>query len=94
MAQRMERVTEVIDGDSFKTSVRKRSVRLSGARAPSARTSGGKQATQELKRLIEGQRVSVRLLGRDIHGRGIGWVKTEDGRSVNAIMSHKLLELK
>lgn len=49
MAKRRERVTKVIDGDTFKTAARKRSVRLANVDAPEKGQPGGAKATRDLK---------------------------------------------
>ena len=89
MPKRRETVKRVIDGDSFTTSVRKRPVRLASVRAPEANTPRGRQATQHLKGLIDGQKVNLHILARDIYGRAVASVKI-DGKSINAAMSNYL----
>ena len=52
---RKEKVTNVIDGDTFETSSRKNPVRLANVDAPEKGTPGGTAATRALKQLIEGE---------------------------------------
>ena len=75
MAKRKERVTRVIDGDTFRTSSRKHSVRLANVNAPEKGTKGGAKATQQLKNLIQGQKVEVNTVARDAYGRAVAKVK-------------------
>ena len=89
MVKRKETVTRVIDGDTFKTSSRKRSVRLANVNAPEKGKSGSVKATQALKNLIQGQKVKVEPVARDQYGRTIANVKV-DGKSVNKAMNQKL----
>ena len=88
MARRKETVTRVIDGDTFRTSCRKHSVRLANVDAPEKGTKGGVKATKQLKSLIQGQKVEVNTLARDIYGRAIARV-TVDGKSVNLAINTK-----
>ncbi len=89
MAKRKETVTRVIDGDTFLTASRKRSVRLAGVSAPEKRTKRGAQATQTLRKMIQGKKVAVNTKARDVYGRAVAEVKL--GRtSVNREMKNKL----
>jgi endonuclease YncB( thermonuclease family) len=82
---RKERVTEVIDGDTFKTSRRKHAVRLADVDAPEKGRPGAKQATEALRKMIEGKEVAVETVARDKYGRSVAKVKV--GReSVNKKM--------
>lgn len=82
---RKERVTRVIDGDTFETSNRKRPVRLANVDAPEKGTKGAAAATRALKNLIEGETVSIDTVARDTYGRSVAKVKI--GRqSVNKVM--------
>ena len=89
MAKRKETVTRVIDGDTFKTKLRKHSVRLANVRAPEKGTKGGTKATQELRKLINGQKVKIETIARDKYRRAVAKVKV-DGKSVNNAMNKKL----
>ena len=88
MARRKETVTRVIDGDTFRTSCRKHSVRLANVDAPEKGTKGGAKATKQLKSLIQGQKVEVNTVARDIYGRAIARV-TVKGKSVNLAINTK-----
>lgn len=83
-----ERITRVIDGDTFETSRRKHPVRLANVNAPEKGTNGGAAATRALKSLIEGQSVNVDTVARDKYNRAVANVKL--GRtSVNKAMQGK-----
>ena len=85
---RKEKVTKVIDGDTFKTASRKNPVRLANVDAPEKGSPGGAAATRALKQLIEGETVSVQTVARDRYGRSVANVKL--GRnSVNSEMRKK-----
>jgi endonuclease YncB( thermonuclease family) len=75
MAKRKETVTRVIDGDTFRTSSRKHSVRLANVDTPEKGTKGGAKATQQLKDLIQGRKVEVSTVARDAYGRTVAKVK-------------------
>ena len=75
MAKRKETVTRVIDGDTFRTSSRKHSVRLANTNAPEKGTKGGAKATKQLKSLIQGKKVEVNTVARDTYGRAVAKVK-------------------
>lgn len=81
---RNERVTRVIDGDTFRTSIRHNPVRLADVYAPEKGQGGAVMATNALRRLIGGKIVSIQVVGRS-YGRAVAevWI---DGLSVNAIM--------
>ena len=86
---RKKRVTRIIDGDTFMTASRKRSVRLANIDAPEKGTKGGAGATRMLRNLIQGETVSVDTVARDVYGRSVANVKV--GRtSVNKAMRDKL----
>jgi len=89
MAKRNEKVTRVIDGDTFKTSSRKHSVRLANVNAPEKGKPGSAKATQALRNLIQGQQVQVDTVARDPYGRAVANVKV-DGKSVNRAINRKL----
>ncbi len=86
---RKERVTKVIDGDTFKTASRKNPIRLANVDAPEKGTRGGAAATNALKELIQGETVSVDTVARDRYGRSVANVKV-GRRSVNKAMKEKL----
>lgn len=86
---RKERVTRVIDGDTFKTASRKHPVRLANVDAPETGQKGGTAATNALRDMIAGECVSIDTVARDKYGRSVANVKL--GRqSVNKAMNEKL----
>lgn len=86
---RKETVTRVIDGDTFETASRKHPIRLANVDAPEKREPGGSKATQDLRSLIQGKKVTVDTIARDGYGRSVARVKA-DGKSVNRAMNKKL----
>ena len=82
---RKEKVTKVIDGDTFKTASRKNAVRLANVNAPEKNAHGGKAAAQKLVKLIEGKEVAIQTVARDVYGRSVANVKV-GRRSVNRAM--------
>ncbi len=86
---RKERVTKVIDGDTFMTASRKNPVRLANVDTPEKRQPGYQKAKQALENLIQDEMVIVDTKARDIYGRSVANVKVK-GRSVNSAMKkHK-----
>ncbi len=85
---RKEKVTRVIDGDTFETGSRKNAVRLANVNAPEKGQRGAAAATQALKQLIQGKDVTMKTVARS-YGRSVANVKA-DGKSVNAAMRRKL----
>jgi len=86
---RKERVTKVIDGDTFMTASRKNPVRLANVDAPEKGTRGGAAATKALKDMIQGEAVSIDTVARDSYGRSVAKVKV--GRnSVNKAAKDRL----
>ncbi len=60
------KVKRVIDGDTFQTHTKVNGsnfVRIANKNAPEKHQFGGKQATQKLKRLIQGKVVTVQPVG-------------------------------
>ena len=82
---RSERVTKVIDGDTFKTASRKHAVRLAQVHAPEKGRPGAARATKKLEGLIANKSVSIETVARDTYGRSVARVKV-NGRSVNRAM--------
>lgn len=75
MAKRKEKVTRVIDGDTFLTASRKHPVRLANVDAPETKKAKeGPAATRKLRRLIEGKQVVVQTVARDVYGRAVAKV--------------------
>ena len=89
MAKRKETVKRVIDGDTFTTASRKKPVRLANVNAPEKGQKGGTTATKNLKGLIQGQKVEVNTVARDVYGRAVANVKVGN-KSVNNAMNKKL----
>jgi len=85
---RSEKVTRVIDGDTFETGSRKNSVRLANVNAPEKGSPGAAAATKALRDLIQGEEVIIDTVARDKYGRSVANVKT-GRRSVNAAMKRK-----
>ena len=86
--KRKETVTRVIDGDTFETASRKKSVRLANVNAPEKNRKGGGAATKALRNLIKGQKVTVDTVARDVYGRAVANVKV-GRKSVNSAMRKK-----
>jgi len=76
-----ERVTRVIDGDTFMTDKRKRAVRLANVDAPENGERGAVAATRRLTAMVAGKEVTVMPVARDRYGRTVAKV-TVEGRSV------------
>ncbi len=86
---RKEKVTKVIDGDTFMTDKKKNPVRLANVDTPEKRQPGYQNAKNELKNLIEGEEVTIETKARDKYGRSVANVKV-GRKSVNSAMkSHK-----
>lgn len=86
---RREKVTRVIDGDTFKTDKRKNSVRLANVDAPERGKPGYKVAKERLAKLIPpGEMVSIKTVARDTYGRAIANVKVGN-ISVNKALQPK-----
>ena len=86
---RKERVTSVIDGDTFETASRKKPVRLANVDAPEKGQLGSVKATEALRMMIEGQEVRIETVSRDKYGRAV--VNVYKGReSINKKMKEKI----
>lgn len=85
---RRERVTRVIDGDTFMTSSRKKPVRLANYDAPERGQRGYKVSKDNLKSMISGKTVTVDVKARDVYGRAVASVKV-GAKSVNAAMKSR-----
>ena len=86
---RKEKVTKVIDGDTFLTSSRKNAIRLANVDAPEIRQKGGLTAKKSLSDLILGETVSIDTKARDVYGRSVANVKL--GRiSINKAVKDKI----
>ena len=82
---RKEKVTKVIDGDSFLTNRRKYAVRLANVDTPEKRQPGYSDAKKALKDLIGGQEVIIDTKARDKFNRSVANVKIGI-KSVNKAM--------
>jgi endonuclease YncB( thermonuclease family) len=86
---RKEKVTKVIDGDTFETASRKNPVRLANVNAAEKGQRGAAKATEALRKLIQGEEVIIDTVAGDRHGRSVANVKV-GGKSVNKAMQGKL----
>jgi len=82
---RKEKVTKIIDGDTFLTDKRKNPVRLSDVDAPEKRQPGYQKAKKHLEKLIFNQEVSIETVARDKYGRSVANVEVGK-KSVNKAM--------
>jgi micrococcal nuclease len=82
---RKEKVTKVIDGDSFLTNRRKIPVRLDGVDTPEKREPGYQQAKRALENLIKEKEVTIDTKCRDKFRRPLANVKIGN-QSVNKVM--------
>ena len=80
-----EKVTKVIDGDTFMTDKRKNAVRLANVDTPEKKQPGFQIAKKELEKLIKDKEVSIETVARDKYGRSVANVKIKT-RSVNKVM--------
>ncbi len=87
---RREKVTKVIDGDTFETASRKNPVRLANVDAPEKGEPGAAKATDALRKMIQGEEVTIDTVARDSYGRSVANVKV-GGKSVNKAMKGKLI---
>ena len=85
---RKEKVTRVIDGDTFMTGSRKNPIRLANVNAPEKGTIGAATATKALRNLVLGETVSIETVARDKYGRSVADVRANN-RSVNLYMRRK-----
>ena len=87
---RKEKVIRVIDGNTFETASRKKSVRLANVNAPEKRQPGFNKATEILPKMIGGEVVRIETLGHDKqHGRAVA--RVYKGReSINRKMQQRL----
>lgn len=86
---RKEKVTRVIDGDTFKTGSRKNPVRLANVNAPEKRQPGYSKAKGLLRDMINDEDVRIQTVSHDKYGRSVA--KVYKGKeSVNKEMQRKL----
>ena len=86
---RKEKVTRIIDGDTFETNRRQHPVRLANVNAPEKGQRGAPMAKKELESLIKNQEVTIDTVARDKYRRSVAKVKV-GRRSVNKAMNDKL----
>ncbi|PIU67979.1 MAG: hypothetical protein COS84_02440 [Armatimonadetes bacterium CG07_land_8_20_14_0_80_40_9] len=86
---RKEKVTKIIDGDTFETASRKNPVRLANVNAPEKGQPGSAKATEALSKLIQGEEVKIDTVSRDKYGRAVANVY-KGRESVNKKMKKKL----
>lgn len=89
MAPRKEKVTKIVDGDTFFTNRRKHPVRLANVDTPEKRQPGYQDAKQELQNLIGGQEVTINTKARDKYGRSVADVKLGSTSVNNAMKKHQ-----
>ena len=82
---RKDKVSRVIDGDTFATKDRKNPVRLANVDTPEKGERGYDSARNALQRMIGGKEVSIDTKARDHYGRSVANVKVEN-KSVNRAM--------
>jgi micrococcal nuclease len=85
---RKEKVTKVIDGDTFETASRNNPVRLANVDAPEKGQPGAAEATEALRKLIQGKEVIIDTVARDSYRRSVANVKV-GGKSVNKALKGK-----
>ncbi len=86
---RNEKVTKVIDGDTFRTNMRKHPVRLANVDTPEKNQAGFSKAKNALKNLIQGETVTIDTKARDIYNRAVANVKIENKSVNNAMKKYK-----
>lgn len=86
---RKEKVTKMIDGDTFETASRKNPVRLANVNAPEKGQPGSAKATEALRKMIQGEGVRVETVSRDKYGRAVAYVY-KGRESINKKMQKKL----
>lgn len=85
---RQEKVTNVIDGDTFRTASRSHAVRLANVNTPETGSPGAEVARRRLERLIRDRVVTIETIARDTYGRSVANVRI-GRRSVNKAMRPK-----
>lgn len=86
---RKETVTNVVDGDTIKTSVRKRPVRIQGVDTPEKGQPGYSEAKQALRKLLKGEKVTVTPVATDQYGRTLAKVKLGNALVSNLMKKHQ-----
>lgn len=85
---RKEKVTKVIDGDTFMTDRRKHPVRLANVDTPEKGQKGYGDAKKALQGLIGGQEVTIDTKARDTYNRSVANVKLGNKSVNNAMKKH------
>ena len=80
------RVTQIVDGDTFK--IPRKVIRLANVDAQEMGTRGGSQAKTDLKDMIKGKTISYTPVGKS-YNRVVAQVKVA-GKSVNQAMRNKV----
>jgi len=86
---RIEKVTRVIDGDTFETNRRKHPVRLANVNTPEKGTRGFQSTKQFLQAMIEGKEVSIETVARDKYSRSVADVRIRR-QSVNKAVKKQM----
>lgn len=84
---RKEKVTKVIDGDTFMTNRRKHPVRIANVNTPEKGQDGYGVAKKALQDLIGGQEVTIDTKARDKYNRSVANVKIGN-KSVSKVMKN------
>jgi len=82
---RNEKVTQIVDGSTFATNMRKKAVKLARVNVPKKGKRGASAAKKELESLILGQTVTIDTVGRDDSGCAVANVKLGRSSINNAI---------
>lgn len=80
------RVRYVVDGDTLQIASHSPRVRLWGINTPEKNEYGFQAATNQLKRLVHGQKIRCQIMSRDKYGRTVARCYLADGRDVGALM--------
>jgi len=84
-------IARVVDGDTvdlLDDGMQRHRIRLFGIDAPESRQAFGRQATEFLARVLNGQRVEVVRKDKDRYGRTIGQIMLK-GKDINRMMVQK-----
>lgn len=79
-------VRYVVDGDSLYLRRYKPQIRLWGVDAPEQGESGFNAATEQLKRLADGEKITCKKIDTDRYGRTVARCFLSDGLEINAAM--------
>jgi len=84
-------ISRVVDGDTvdlLDDGMQRHRIRLFGIDAPESKQAFGRQATEFLAKMLDGQRVEVVRKDKDRYGRTIGQIMLQ-GRDINRVMVQK-----